>query len=302
MTSGRFLVTGADGFVGRHVVAWLESSAASVVAVDRDACDVRDGDAVARLVARAAPSAIVHLAGSASVARSFDDPLGAFSTNLLGTVAVLEAVRRHAPLARVVLASSAEVYGAVAPDELPLDEETPTFPASPYASSKMAAETAALQYHRAFGLDVVVARLFNAVGPGQHPRFALPTFAARLDAIARGDAEPIVAVGNLEAVRDFVDACDVARALAMLAERGAAGEIYNVSSGHGTTLGAALDMLLEASGVEARVVVDESRLRPTDAPRLVGSNRKLHLATGWAPEIPLRASLEALYAHYRDAR
>jgi GDP-4-dehydro-6-deoxy-D-mannose reductase len=214
--------------------------------------------------------------------------------NVLGTVAVLEAVRAHAPGARVVVASSAEVYGAVRAAGSAVPETAPLAPVSPYGASKVAAETAALQFHRAHGLDVVVARAFNAVGPGQSTDFALPGFAAQLAAIARGAGPPVLRVGNLDAERDLTDVRDVARAYALLVERGEPGSVYNVCSGGAVSIRAALDALIRASGLEVRVEVDPMRLRPADAPRLVGDPAKLAAATGWRPEVPLERTLADL--------
>lgn len=291
----RALVTGASGFVGRHLATLLRSRGDEVVAASRAEADVRDAAAVRSLVAAAAPDAVFHLAGQSSVARSFADPVATFEANAVGTVAVLEAVRATAPGARVLVASSADVYGAVAPDEPPVRETRPLAPASPYAASKAAAETAALQYARSFGLDAVVVRSFSAVGPGQSTEFALPGFAAQLARVARGEAEPVLRVGNLSAERDFVDVVDVARAYAALAGRGATGEAYNVCTGEGRSLRDALDMLVRASGLDVRIELDPARLRPVDVPRLAGSSEKLRAATGWRPERPLAESLAGLY-------
>lgn len=287
----RALVTGASGFVGRWLTRHLAVRGDDVVAVDREEADLGDADALDRLVRDASPDAVVHLAAQSSVARSFAEPVETFEVNLLGTVRLLEAVRRNAPGARFVLASSAEVYGAAAPEDLPLRESAPLRPASPYAASKAAAELATLQSHRAFGLHAVVARSFNAIGPGQSPTFALPSFAAQIATIARGEAEPIIRVGNLGAERDFTDVRDVARAYALLVDRGEPGGVYNICSGEAISLHRALEMLIETSGVDVEVRVDPDRLRPNDIPRLVGDSSRLQGDTGWRREVALTRSL-----------
>lgn len=294
----RVLVTGARGFVGRHVVAELERRGAETIAVDRGDADVCDASAIATIVAGARPDAVVHLAAQPRVAASFADPLGTFRTNVLGTVVLLEAVRAHAPRTRVVVASSAEVYGAPGAEELPLVETARLAPINPYGASKVAQEAVALQYWRGFGLDVVVTRVFNAIGPGQSIDFALPGFAAQLAAMARGEAAPVLRVGNLDAERDFTDVRDVARAYAALVEHGEPGGVYNICSGTVLSIREALDRLVAASGLEVRSEVDASRRRPSDAPRLAGDSSRLTAATGWRPEISLDRTLAELFAEH----
>ena len=298
----RVVVTGAGGFLGRRLVRELASRGAETVAVDRAEADVCDAAAVADLVARTRPDAVVHLAAQSRVAHSFADPGETFRVNVLGTVAVLEAVRRHAPRARILVASSAEVYGAVGADALPVAESAPLAPVNPYGASKVAAEAAAFQFHRAHGLDVAVLRAFNAIGPGQATDFALPGFAAQLAAIARGAAEPVLRVGNLDAERDLTDVRDVARAYALALERGEAGGVYNVCSGTAGPIRRALEALVAASGLEVRVEVDPSRLRPVDVPCVYGSPRRLAVVTGWRPEVPLERTIADLYAERAEAQ
>jgi len=297
----RALVTGAAGFVGRHLAAELSASGVSVVAVDREDGDLRDAAAALALVTAAAPDVVFHLAGQSSAARSLDDPVGTFEANVVGTVSVLEAVRRGAPAARVVVASSADAYGESRGDDVPVAETHSLAPMNPYAASKASQEVVALQYARSFGLEVVVTRSFNSVGPGQSAAFALPSFAAQLACIARGEGEPVLRVGNLDVWRDFTDVRDVARAYVLLAGRGASAGVYNICSGEAVSLRSALEWLIAASGVGVRVEVDPDRLRPADTARMVGDNTRLRLATGWAPAIPLARSLSDLYEHERAA-
>jgi GDP-4-dehydro-6-deoxy-D-mannose reductase len=287
----RSLVTGAGGFVGAHLARHLEGCGDEVVALDRAHADVRDAAAMREAVAAASPDVVYHLAAQSSVAASFADPVATWETNVLGTVTLLEAVRASAPKARVLVAASADAYGHVDAGDLPLEESAPLRPANPYAGSKAAQETAALQYHRGFGVDAVVVRGFNAIGPGQSPAFALPGFARQLALIARGEIEPALRVGNLGAERDLTDVRDAVRAYRLLAERGEPGGVYNVCSGTAVSIRRALEMLVQASGLTVRVEVDPAKLRPVDIPRLVGSNARLRAATGWQPEIPLEQTL-----------
>jgi GDP-4-dehydro-6-deoxy-D-mannose reductase len=269
-----------------------------VTPVDREDADVCDGTAMRALVRSAAPEVVFHLAAQASVARSFADPLETFEVNVLGTVAVLEAVRSEVPAARVVLSSSAEVYGSAPDEQLPLVETAELRPSTPYAASKVAQEVCGAQYRRSFGLDVILVRGFNTIGPGQATTFALPAFAAQLARIAEG-AEPVLRVGNLSARRDLTDVRDVVRAYRLLAARGAAGATYNVCSDRAISIREALETLVSTSGLDVRIEVDPERLRPVDTPVLLGSAARLREATGWSPEIGLERSLADLFAFER---
>jgi GDP-4-dehydro-6-deoxy-D-mannose reductase len=290
----RVLITGADGFVGGHLRDHLGERGDTVAGVDRARADVRDAEAMRRAVREATPDVVFHLAAQPHVAKSFQDPIGTFSVNVLGTVAVLEAVRAESPRARVVVASSAEVYGRARAEELPLVERSELRPATPYAASKVAQEVCAHQYRRSHGLDVVVVRSFNAVGPRQSTEFALPAFASQLARVAHG-AEPVLRVGNLSAERDFTDVRDVARAYRLLAEKGAPGDTYNLCSGRAVAIHDALEVLIRASGLDVRIEIDPARMRPVDTPRLVGSYARLREAVGWEPEISLERTMEDLF-------
>jgi GDP-4-dehydro-6-deoxy-D-mannose reductase len=211
-----------------------------------------------------------------------------FRVNVLGTENLLNAAAGR----RVVVASSAEVYGAVPAERQPIREEEPVDPRSPYAMTKAAAE------RLAYAHGAVVVRSFNLVGPGQAPSFALPTFAAQLAAISRGEQEPVLKVGNLSARRDFLHVDDGAAALRLLAETGEPGGTYNLASGQAVAIAEALDRLQAVSGVTARVETDPERMRPADLPLLLGDNRRL-TALGWAPERGLDQALADLWASVR---
>jgi GDP-4-dehydro-6-deoxy-D-mannose reductase len=197
-------------------------------------------------------------------------------------VNLLTAARDLSPEARVLLISSCEVYGPRPEGTRALEREA-VIPLNPYATSKVAAELAGLQFHFNYGLHVVMARPFNHVGEGQDPTFVVPSFAAQLRAIRRGQSEPVLRTGNLEVIRDFSHVRDVVAAYRLLVTAGVAGQTYNVCSGTGRTIRSVLEEMLALAGVSARLEVDPARLRPMDTPSLVGVPDKLH-ALGWEPK------------------
>ena len=291
----RVWVSGATGFVGSWLVPRLVDDAHSVIAVDREV-DVRDPEAVDRSIAAARPDAIVHLAARASVADSFAEPAAVARVNYLGTLHLLRAVTRHAPGARVVLVSSGEIYGG-ADSADPIDETAPLAPASPYACTKAAADRLGAAF-AADGLDVVRARPWNHTGPGQLDTYVASSFARQLAEIALGRREALLRVGNLEAVRDFLDVADVVDAYARLLDRGVPAGAYNIASGVPTKIAQLLEMLAEHAAIRPKIEVDPARVRPDRAS--VGDAAKLRAATGWSPRIPLADTLARLFDGWRD--
>jgi GDP-4-dehydro-6-deoxy-D-mannose reductase len=290
----RAFVTGGGGFVGRWLVAHLEACGDTVVARDAET-DVTDEDAVALAIDEASADVIYHLAARTHVGESWRAPLDVLRVNVLGTAAVLAAARRVTSVARVVVVSSAEVYGAVAPGELPVTESVPLRPVTPYAASKAAAEAVALQAWRGYGQHVVVVRPFNHVGPGQAPTFAVPALARRiLDARYAGSAE--LAVGTVTTRRDFTDVRDVVRAYRLIAARAAPGGVYNVCSGRDIAISEIANRLMALCGVELHMVTDPALVRPIDVPVVRGDPSRVRADTGWKPEIPLDDTLRDVLA------
>jgi GDP-4-dehydro-6-deoxy-D-mannose reductase len=309
----RVLVTGIAGFVGPWVAAaFLEAGhevhglvrgegpwprlAPLSLALHRG--DVAD-PAFFRMMAEVAPAAIVHLAGLSFVPDAERDPAAAYGANLTGTLAVLGAVRAHVPRARVLAVGSGDVYGEVRAGELPVVEETPLRPVTVYGASKAAADIAAAQWGRAYGLDVVRARPFNHTGPGQDPAFVCSALARQLALIEAGRQEPVVRVGNLDPVRDFSDVRDIAAGYVALAERGRAGEVYNLCSGEGVSIAEVIAILRSHTRVPVRVHSDPALRRALDVPRMVGSHARATTDTGWRPRIPLSETLGALLEDWR---
>jgi GDP-4-dehydro-6-deoxy-D-mannose reductase len=290
----RVWVSGARGFVGSQLVPRLVREGCDVVATGREV-DVTDADSVDASIAAARPDALVHLAGRASVAESFGAPEATARVNYAGALHVLRAAARHAPRARVLLVSSSEVYGESA-EPVPIAESAPLAPASPYARAKVAADLAAAAA-AARGQDVVRARPFNHTGPGQSVTYVAPSFARQLAEIEAGRREPLLRVGNLDAVRDFLDVADVVEAYVRLLDPGVPADAYNVGSGVGRPIGALLDGLLAHTRVRPAIEVDRARWRPAGA--LIGDATRLRKATGWRPVFALDDTLARLLDFWR---
>jgi len=299
MCAMKALVTGASGFVGRHLVTHLRASGDEVVESDRDSdgTDITDAASVRALFERVRPEVVYHLGGWADVGGSWQAPVDAFRVNAEGTLNVLGAAT-DCGVQRVLAVSSADVYGIVTPAELPLTEDSPLRPASPYAASKVAADYLGLQAWLGRHLPVLRVRAFNHLGPGQTDKFVAPALASRI-ARAERDGGEVLTVGDLSARRDFTDVRDVVRAYRLLVERGEAGEVYNVCSGVDLAVQDLADQLVAQSRVPLRLEVDESLLRPVELPVLRGSHDRLTAATGWEPEIPMATTLAGLLEDWR---
>jgi GDP-4-dehydro-6-deoxy-D-mannose reductase len=292
----RALITGGKGFVGQWLSAHLKDRGDEVAVIDIET-DVADGAAVRRVMADVRPDAVYHLAAMTHVGDSWDDPGQVLRVNVLGTAEILAAARSLVAPARVLVVSSAEVYGIVTAEQLPLDEHSPTVPASPYAASKLAAEAVALQAWRGYGQAVTVVRPFNHIGPGQSPNFFVPALAKRI-VEARRAGTGTLPVGTLTTRRDFTDVRDVVRAYRLLIESGEPGGVYNVCSGRDVSMAEVAQDLLRLAGAELELVTDPTLVRPVDVPVLRGDASRLHRATGWEPVIPLATTLADVLASW----
>jgi GDP-4-dehydro-6-deoxy-D-mannose reductase len=280
----RVVITGADGFAGRHLQSALEERDIAVIA---SSADVRDGAELARELKAVRPDAIAHLAALTSVADAWDREREVWEVNALGTLNVVLAVAEQAPEARLLVVSTAEVYGRISEDEGPVGEERRVAPISPYGRAKAAAELACARDD----LDIVVVRPFPHTGPGQSESFAIASFAAQIARIEAGQAPPSIRVGNLAVRRDYSDVRCVVDAYARLLVRRGEPHVVNVATGTAHSMASVLDRLLALATVEIAVEVDPSRLRRVDIPLLVGSSRRLAEATGWRPTRSLDETL-----------
>lgn len=312
----RALVTGITGFVGSHLAARLLADGFDVHGIARDVttraappdasrvrlhrADLLDAAAVERALREARPDVVVHLAAQAIPARSWQDPRGTVETNVVGTVVLLEALRALGTSPLLLLASTGEVYADAREDELPLTEDHPVRPASPYAASKVAQEVLVRQYGTAGHVRPIILRTGNQVGPRMSPELAPAAFARQIAEAERAGGG-VVRFGNLEARRDFVDVRDVARAYSLAIERGESGRTYNVATGNAVPVRDVLDHLVAESTVRLRLVEDPARRRRDDRDALALDASAFRARTGWRPEIPLRRSLADLLEQWRAA-
>jgi GDP-4-dehydro-6-deoxy-D-mannose reductase len=297
MTRRSIVITGATGFVGAHLTRRLQRNTPSSSAPAADAPEIHgwssrsvnllNAAVVDEAIKRARPDEVYHLAGASHVGESWERSTEHLEIHVRGTHHLLEAIRRHAPACRVIVVSSGMVYR---PQPEPVTESSPIGPASPYALSKVAEEQLALHARQQDGLQVIIARPFNHIGPGQSDRFAPPNFAKQIAEIEAG-AAPTITIGNLDTRRDFTDVRDVVNAYVAMMSGGSAGDIYNVCSGVATPIRAILDELLSMARVAVSLETDPGRLRPNDVPFMAGSAAHLTADTGWRPERTLRQTL-----------
>lgn len=283
---------------GHEVYGIARFSAASRMAVLQDKsvfrCDILDRDALERVVVKIEPDLVIHMAAQAYNGISWEMEDITHLTNYTGTLNVLKACRRFVPQAKVVLACSSAAYGDVKPEDTPLKEAMPLRPITPYGVTKAATEALGYQYHKNYGMAIYLPRLFIHVGTGHPPATAIQNFARQLALIARKMAPPIVKVGNLETARDFVDVRDGARAVLLLAEKGAAGDPINICTKTAHSISDILKMLVEISGQVVEIVPDPQLIRPSDEPLLLGDNSKLK-SLGWSPNYSMKETLTTVY-------
>lgn len=303
----RVLITGASGFVGKHLASYLHTTQPDVTLfgttldseqpsnhdiVTYHQLDLRDETAVQTLLKTCQPDHIYHLAAQAFVPRSFEYPWETLDNNIRSQLNIIQSCLALGIKPRMLIISSAEIYGAVKSDEMPMDENTLLRPTNPYSVSKVTQDLLGLQYYLSHQLPIMRARAFNHFGPGQNPRFVAPAFATQIAKIEASDEEPFIYVGNLEAKRDFTDVRDIIRAYHLIVEQGTPGQAYNVASGKAYSIQYLLDTLLSYTDMEIEVRVDPKRLRPVDVPEIRGDSTKLSSDTGWKPTITFEETLK----------
>lgn len=308
------LITGASGFVGQHLANYLlDELGVEVYGIKRprsklefirpdviySEVDILDYTGVASMIRKVKPDYVFHLAAQSFVLLSWRAPQSTLTTNIIGNLNILEAVKNEYPEAIVQVAGSSEEYGQVGAKDIPIKESTPLIPASPYGVSKAGQDMLSRQYFKSYGVKTVITRAFNHTGPGRGEVFATSNFAKQIAQIEKGK-EPVIYVGNLEAVRDFTDVRDMVKAYWLAATRCDYGEVYNICSGRSWSIGKMLEILLSFSKVSITVKQDPDRMRPSDLPVLIGDSSKFVDKTGWVPEVPFDQTLLDLLNYWRE--
>lgn len=302
------LVTGVNGFVGQHLAKELSENGITVIGVGGAQGAHKDSPYLSKYIeldlSQAAETAnidfsevdgVIHLAGLAAVGPSFDDPMRYITTNAAIESNLLETALKQTATPRFLVISTGALYDAKA--TLPLSETSPLLASSPYAVSKITQEQLA-QYYGLRGFEIIVARPFNHIGPGQNPGFIVPDIAQQIIACETGQ-QTSIKVGNLDAERDYTDVRDIARAYRLLLEKGVPGETYNVCSGRALSGHDILQGLLDASGSSIQTESDPNKMRPSDNPTIFGSDQKITDATGWQPTISIDQTLADVIADWR---
>lgn len=313
----RILITGHSGFAGKHLIEYLSRDKSNVFfGVDlkktstrpnigdsefvEQKTDLSDKKEAGGIIRKFKPDQIYHLAAQSSVSYSWKDPVGTFRSNVFGGVNLLESIREISPGTSMLVICTAEEYGGKK-DGRAIIESDRICPENPYAVSKTAMDFMSTIYHRAYGLNILVARSFNHIGPGQSEGFVCSDFARQISLIEEGLQKPVIHVGNLRSSRDFLDVRDVVRAYWHIMNKGKPGDVYNVCSGRPVMISVLLDMLISLSledKIEVRI--DKDKSRPIDVAEIFGDNNKLVSATGWKPEYMLETSLSDALDWWRE--
>ncbi len=286
----KVLMFGGTGFAGRHLEQLLRDEGHSVISHGREV-DIRNYGAVQKAIALSEPEWVVNFASITTVRESIADPIGTYDIAFRGTHHLLSALKETGFSGRILMVSSSEVYGHPSDMELPVSESSPLRPKSPYAVAKIAAEFLCYQWWCSNRTDIMIARPFTHIGPGQSDRFAISRFSRQIAEIMLGISAPLMQVGDLTTTRDFTDVRDTVRAYREILELGEAGAAYNICSGIETSLLTTLEYLICKSGITIQVETDDTVLRGTEQRRLCGSSHQLSQATGWRPVFSLERTL-----------
>lgn len=305
------LVIGGAGFVGGYLISQLKENGYEVAATKREQetlkqklesiydMELLEQEQICSVLAKTRPEVIFHLAAQSSVALSWKLPALTAEINIIGSIRLLDAVRKIKPDTRILFIGSSEEYGKLQKDELPVKETSSPHPENIYAATKFCQNMISTIYARAYGMDIINVRAFNHLGPKQPEGFVIADFCRQVAEIEYGKKEPILTVGNLEAERDFTDVRDVVCAYQMLAEHGKSGETYNVGSGQSVSIQQLLKDILSESTVSIQVKKDEKKFRPLDLPKIEADIQKLQKETGWAPKIPLKQTIRDTLNYWR---
>jgi len=311
-----YLISGANGFCGRHLADVLEGGYNKVYGVSRkipddlliehphvkyEHCNLVDHTSVFNILKKIKPDCVFHLAAESSVASSWKSPINMLNNNVLSQVNIFEAVRELELPTRIIVSCSSEEYGLINESDLPVNENCCFNPLSTYAVSKVAQDMLAYQYYKSYNMDIVRVRAFNLTGPGRSPNYALSSFAKQIADIEKGLlAKNTILVGNLNVKRDYTDVRDAMNAYHKIASKAKSGTVYNLCSGKAHSLKDLLDILISFSTTDINIEVDELRFRPSDLPIMLGDNTKIKTKIGWTPEIDIHDTLKDLLNYWRS--
>lgn len=314
----RILITGITGFVGRHLARYLikedknEILGLGLRVKDFDigspsgqievlGVDIKDREDIENVIEKFKPQQIYHLAAQSSVSYSWENPIETFNINVFGGINILESLKKYCPTCKTLIVCTAEEYGESEIKDEAISEDFKIYPSNPYAISKSALDFFSTTYHRAYNLPIFVSRSFNHIGPGQSERFVCSDFAKQIAIMEKDRSSSTLKVGNIEAIRDFLDVRDVVKAYNYIVNRGKVGEVYNVCSGKKYKISELLKILISLSSRDdIRVEIDKNRFRPVDIDIMYGDNSKLRSHTGWEPEYKIETSLRDTLDYWRN--
>lgn len=309
-----YLITGANGFIGRHLMDELYKNNNIIYGVSRripenfiaehpevmyEQCNLIDHASVFEILKRIRPDCIFHLAAESSVASSWKSPINIMNNNILSQINIFEVIRELELSTRIIVACSSEEYGLVQKSDIPVNEKCCFNPVSTYAVSKISQDMLAFQYFKSYNMDIVRVRSFNVEGPGRPPNYALSSFAKQIAEIEKGSGNNTIMVGNLNVKRDYTDVRDAVKAYHQVSIKGKSGSVYNLCSGKAHCLRDLLDYMVSLSNSNIKIEVEKKRFRPSDLPLMLGDNTKLRTEIGWTPEIDIHETLVDILNYWR---
>ena len=303
----KVLITGISGFVSRHLLEHLSSldQEFEIYGITRRSlelpgyknlsvkifeADLKNSSLLKEIIATVSPDTIIHLASDSSVAYSWQHPIESFQNNTNIFLHVVEEVRSLNLSCKILSIGSSEEYGIVAPEALPLTEHSLLNPISPYAVSRVSQEMLSRVYATGYGLDIIITRSFNHIGPGQRDTFVISSFAKQIIELKLG-IKQMIEVGNIDIVRDFLDVTDVVKAYLCLLKNGRKGEVYNICSGKGYSLKELIEKMMGIAGIDSGYIINKNLIRPSDNPIIIGSNKKIKEECNWQPQLTIDQSL-----------
>lgn len=307
------MITGAAGFVAGYFTEYLkennlEYNILGLDILDEFYCSYKyfkykkinlcDKELIKEVIENFKPDYILHLASISSVSQSWQQPVESFVNNTNIFLNIIESLRELKSSARILSVGSSEEYGNYPPDKMPLKEEYELKPCNPYAVARVSQEMLSKLFADSFGVNIIMTRSFNHIGPKQRDVFVIPSFVKQLVEIKKNPSKNSMDVGNIEIIRDFLDVRDVVDAYYKLLTEGRVGKVYNVCSGKGVKLKEIIEIVSDELGIKPQINIDKSKIRPTDNMVIIGDNSKLKNELGWSQKYELKTTLKELIKHF----